>query len=178
MTTYFSKTRTNGNGTNTNFPITVPYMDINDIQVYVNGVLQISGFSRDIVHNRINFTIAPAAGTVVDLVRQTSPTIPLGESQTDTNNRLSYFSEEARDTTGVNDWTNLWSMNSDGLQVAEVLPDADEGPSSIGVNSGGWNTARFRFQATSAQLTPKGFPFGWWSAVIKNPTNTPTKKNT
>lgn len=63
-----------GNGSTTDFVFNFPYLSQTHVKVYVNGVLQVSGYSLVTTTGPVRFTNAPANGVSVRIQRET----PLG----------------------------------------------------------------------------------------------------
>lgn len=125
-----------GNGTETNFSVTFPYLDKSHIVVKVDGSPVAFTWNNS---TTVNITPAPGVGTVVDLRRDTPAITPVvdftdgsivTEDQLDTNARQALFvSQEAQDISAdamVRDATGSWNATGSRIgNVADPINDQD-----------------------------------------------------
>ena len=71
---YSSKVLYAGNGSQTTFAITFPYISIAHVDVYVNDVLQLDPLNYSIEGSNVEFLTAPESGDAIWIRRNSSPT--------------------------------------------------------------------------------------------------------
>jgi hypothetical protein len=115
--TYVSRDYYTGNGSQTVFTVTFPYLAEADVDVYLDGVLQSSGYSFS-SSTTITFTSAPANNVAIEIRRNTDKTVisrfqygttPSTSELNAIALRLQYINQEARDAS-----EEAMALGSDG----------------------------------------------------------------
>tara|TARA_R100000808_G_scaffold24842_1_gene58704 strand:+ start:4624 stop:6258 length:1635 start_codon:yes stop_codon:yes gene_type:complete len=113
----YSYDRYEADGSTTIFSITINYLSETHLKIYIDGVLQTTGYTLDPSTNRVTFTSAPTAGSIVVIQRNTPKTKALYQeeivdfqdgsvlSEEDLDNAvlgLLYITQEAEDAGNTN----------------------------------------------------------------------------
>ena len=160
-----------GNGSNKLFSIAFPYLDLADIDVYLNGALQTITTQYSFANaTTIEFVTAPGAGVKVDIYRSTNNDA----------NQATFFPGSSVRASDLNDnfdqalYTrqefieNTWNKTDDTLESVETWVSNDD---YIGTTGATTNQMDLRHDTLVQTSTPGGSGWRLGKTWVQNDTN-------